>query len=57
MLLVATEVRRALERASCRGSRLGGEGDLISAAGGECGVMLSPVGTRFGEVAGVGAVE
>jgi hypothetical protein len=51
-LLVATEVSRARERANCRGSLLGGEGDFASP--GEWGVMLSEMGVRLGEPAGVG---
>jgi len=55
MLLVATEVSRARERASWRGSLLGGEGD--GASDGEWGVILSERGIRLGEPAGVGPTE
>ena len=55
MLLVATEVSRARESASCRGSRLGDEEG--GASDGEWGVIFSERGIRLGEPAGVGPKE
>jgi hypothetical protein len=55
ILLVATEVNNALERASWRGSLLGGEGGGASV--GEWGVIFNERGVRLGEPAGVGPTE
>jgi hypothetical protein len=55
---VATEVRRARDKAACRGSRFarGGEGDL-SVPEGEVMLMDRLWGTLLGDPAGVGAVD